>query len=211
MSSRQEKLINQEGSIMAINETKEDAAVEQEPTADKLQKKKSAHAILGAYGAQYPKNHQDKARIAKPTWEGITRLSDEIRNYIAQMASDINESVEMVKIAGCQNPVEFNAMVLKTNDDIMQFTNDFLKVAQMHAGRTGFIKSPDDLALSIQVHENYNQFRVKFEGVMHHSLISFTELALQARDRWQAKEKEEEAALAAEAAAPTQPAENKDA
>lgn len=168
------------------------------PDMSKLGPKKTTRAMFEAFGAHVPTNHRDKGRELAPTWEGVTDISNEISNYVARMAQDINESVEMVKIAGCEHVGEFNAAVAKTNDDFNRFIGDLEKVKAKHAGKVGEIKTPDDLALSLQVFEDYQQFRAYFEGVMHHSLISFTEFALEARDRHQAKLAEEEKKQAAE-------------
>lgn len=158
------------------------------PPIDRLQKKPTAHAILGAYGARYPTDHQDKARAQKPSWNMLTKLKTEIGNYIGQMAEDINTSVEMVKMVGCDHIEEFNVAVNATNNDFQNFIKDFNSVAKKHEGREGIIKNPNDLALSMQIFEDYNQFRAKFEGTMHHALINFTDYSLEARDRMVAAE-----------------------
>lgn len=119
----------------------------------------------------------------KQTWEALAEIGDSIGNYIAQMASDINESVELVKTAGCEHLSEFNAVVIKTNSDFTTFIDDFDKIKAKHAGKTGYIDGPDDLALALSIFEDYNQFQAYFNGVMHHTLISFTEYALEAQDR----------------------------
>jgi hypothetical protein len=62
---------------------------------------------------------------------------------------------------------------------------------------TGSFQTPDDTALALSIFEDYTQFRAYFEGVIHHTLISFTEFALEAQDRMkaQAAAPEEQAAL----------------
>lgn len=119
----------------------------------------------------------------KQTWEALAAIGDEIAGFIAQMANDINESVELVKRVGCDHIAEFNAVVLKTNKDFETFLGDFEKIKAKHSGKTGYIDGPDDLALSLSIFEDYNQFNAYFNGVMHHTLISFTEYALEAQDR----------------------------
>lgn len=136
----------------------------------------------------------------KQTWEKLTEISNEIGQWIAQMAQDISDSVELVKRYGCKHIAEFNATVAKTNTDFTKFIGDYEKVKEKHASKTGLIESPDDLALALQVFEDYNQFRAYFNGVMHHSLISFTEYALEAKDRYSDILREEEALAAAQAA-----------
>lgn len=136
------------------------------------------------------------SQLSRQTWEGLQEVSDAIGMSIAQMAEDIHSTVEMVKNAGCEHPAEFNAIVSKTNEDFQKFVADFQSITIRHYGRTGYIESPDDLALSLSIFEDYQQFRAFFDGVMHHSLISFTEYALEAKDRLLDKMKQEEAEAA---------------
>lgn len=133
----------------------------------------------------------------KQTWEALLEISDAIGNQIATTAEDISSTVELVKHLGCEHIGEFNAVVNRTNSDLTKFASDFLSVKNRHAGKTGFIETPDDLALSLSIYEDYQQFRAHFDGTMHHTLISFTEYALEAKDRAVAireKELAEEAA-----------------
>lgn len=117
------------------------------------------------------------------TWEMLQEISDEIANSIAAMAITINETVEMVRLVGCEHPQEFKILVTKTNEDLVKFSNDFAKVKAQHEGRTGHVKDENETALCFSIFENYMQFRAHFDGTMHHTQIAFTEYALEARDR----------------------------
>lgn len=121
--------------------------------------------------------------VAKQSWEQLNDISMAIGQGIAQMASDIHTTVEMVKQLGCDHIREFNAVVEKTNHDFQKFISDYEKIRARHMGKSGFIESSHDLALSLSVFEDYQQFRAFFDGAMHHTLISFTEYALEAKDR----------------------------
>lgn len=117
-----------------------------------------------------------------PNWSSVEALSAEISAWILRTAEDINESVNLVKTFGCTHVNEFNVIVEKTNDDLKSFMDDFEKVKSKHKDFSGDINSPDELTLCIQVFEDYVQFRAKFEGVMYHTLISFTEYSLEAKE-----------------------------
>ena len=132
------------------------------------------------------------AHSQKQTWEALAEIGDEIGRFIGQMAADINESVELVKRAGCEHIQEFNAVVNKTNQDFEKFIGDYELIKAKHSSKTGYIESPDDIALSFSIFEDYQQFQAYFNGVMHHTLISFTEYALEAQDRLKAKAATEE-------------------
>lgn len=125
----------------------------------------------------------DPNNVPKQSWEQLSDISAAIGESIAQMASDIHTTVEMVKQLGCDHIREFNAVVEKTNQDFQKFIGDYEKIRARHVGKSGFIESSQDLALSLSVFEDYQQFRAFFDGAMHHTLISFTEYALEAKDR----------------------------
>lgn len=124
-------------------------------------------------------SHQD---FETPNWDAVEALSNEIQLWILRTAEDINDSVNLVKTFGCKHVNEFNITVEKTNEDLTGFLNDFEKVKAKHKDYSGDIKTPDELTLCLQVFEDYTQFRAKFEGVIYHTLISFTEYSLEAKD-----------------------------
>jgi len=133
------------------------------------------------------------------SWDKLNALSNEIAIGIMTMAEQVNESVNLVRTHGCDHPEEFNTVVLKSNQDFEKFLKDFESVKARHSHRTGSVETIDDRALMLSVYESYIQFRAFFEGVMHHTLISFTEYALEAKARLQDKLKAEEAEEAAKA------------
>lgn len=76
-----------------------------------LRPKKSAAAVASVVGPNTEESSFSKSNAVKSTWEELQALSDGIAGFIGQMASDINESVEMVKQVGPEHPAEFNAVV----------------------------------------------------------------------------------------------------
>lgn len=126
-------------------------------------------------------------------WDAIHSFSDAIATSIATMAESLNETVEMVKRLGCEHIGEFNIAVNKTNADMLKFADDFSKVRARHQHFSGLIETQDDLILSLSIIEDYKQFQAYFDGVMHHTLITFTEFALEAQDRARAQLEKETA------------------
>lgn len=169
--------------------------------AQKPKGKKKAQPYIAKPRALTSKIHQvygngRDAGFNKPIqqrWEDLRDISDAIASLVATMAESINETVELVKVAGCDHPAEFAAVVKKTNEDYLKFVDDFLLVKSKHEGKTGKVNGPDELALMLRVFEDYQQFRAKFDGVMYHTQISFTEYALEAKDRLLAMEQKQQA------------------
>ena len=176
------------------------------PTHTIIRPTKASAAVAAAVSGRVPAPLVIQKSKAPPMhWQMIDDLSYEIGNSIATMATSINDSVAMVRSMGCDHPDEFNILVKKTNEDLQRFADDFNRVKAQHAGKSGEILDANDNALSITVFENYLQFRALFDGTMHHSLISFTEYALEAKDRANAILKAAEASEPATATPEVQP------
>lgn len=125
---------------------------------------------------------------ATTSWDSLNSLRDELAIYIGTMASGINESVELVKASGfARNINEFTVAVNKTNEDFKMFIKDFEKVKASHEGKNGKARNANQLAEIFMIFENYMQFRAKFDGVMYHTEVMFTEYALDAKE-WLRKE-----------------------
>jgi adenylosuccinate synthase len=56
-----------------------------------------------------------KAKNNNNSWQNLNDLSSEIGQWIASLSEEINSSVEMVKLFGCDHPAEFNAVVTNSN------------------------------------------------------------------------------------------------
>lgn len=123
----------------------------------------------------------------RQTWDDLEEISKSIRLEIQDMAVNLNEAVELVKVAGGVNPAEFAVAVHKTNEDLANFTGDFLSIWESHKNRTGAMTSDNDLADCLEIYEKYMQFKALFNGVFHHTAILFTEFSLQAKDAMKEK------------------------
>ena len=174
------------------------------PKPELLKPSKMTLALATAFNANPAarlQKEEPQQRQHMDHWDAIHSFSDAIANNIAAMANSLNETVEMVKALGCEHIAEFNISVKKTNDDMLKFADDFAKVRARHHHFSGPITTPDALAMSLSIIEDYKQFQAYFDGVMHHTLISFTEFALEAQDRARAKlAKDEETAKTKETA-----------
>ena len=142
--------------------------------------------------------------VKRQTWDALEAISMVIRGEIQEMAENLHESVELVRVAGGVNVNEFDVAVKKTNKDLQDFTTDFLKIAESHSGRTGTVKDENELADCLEIYEKYMQFKALFNGVFHHTAILFKEFSLQAKDAMEdrmikeAKEAAEQKAALAE-------------
>lgn len=163
-----------------------------------------AAAVAAAYGRRLqpvftadetePQKKSDSEKFVDTrTWEDLHQMRDVVGMMIRQHAESIHESVELVKSVGCDHVAEFNAAVNKTNLDLEQFMTGYRRINDRHSTLTGPLNSPDDVAEWLSIFEDYQAFQAHFEGVMHHTLITFTEFALEAQERLQKQAKIEDA------------------
>lgn len=122
-------------------------------------------------------------------WKDVDELRDAIANMVMTITQDMLQVRELVNSHGCDDLKEFNTVFETAQRDLLIFSNDFKRVRMMHHGKSGPIIDADEQALSLQIIENYEQFRTKFLGVTQHTLIYLTEYSLQARDRAREAEK----------------------
>lgn len=160
----------------------------------------AAHAIAGT-SPRTIKYDTKAMQKTNNSWDRLMELSNEIGQQVANLASDVDISVKLVQQFGCKHVAEFNVAVNKTNTDFLKFIDDFNKIKQRHLHKTGSFVDENDTALGLSIYEEYMQFRAYFDGVMHHSLISFTEYALEAKDIYKEKMAQQEAAEKNEAEA----------
>lgn len=175
-----------------------------------IQPKTTASAVRQALGAGQVPRLPTTAAIRKnsegTTWEALGDVANAIGAEIGNMAQSVQESVQLINTYGCEHPKEFKVAVERTNADFDKFVADFMLIKEQHTGRHGPICTPDEIALSLEIFEKYNQFRAFFGGVLHHTQITFTEFAMEAMAIAKKKQAEEEAAKAAEQSSETQPA-----
>lgn len=135
----------------------------------------------------------DISKSNQQTWEELADISEAIAKQIAATADQINQTAMMVAAHGCDRISEYNIAINAANRDLNQFTDTFCSIRDKHIAKHGIITDSDDLAFCIHLFENYQQFIAHFNGTMSHTMILFTDFALQAKDRLMAKLAEEQA------------------
>jgi hypothetical protein len=134
----------------------------------------------------------DVNKASQQTWEELNEISEAIASQIGTIASEIHETTQLVRRYGCTHVREFNIAIEAANRDLNKFTDDFIKIREQHNTKHGIVRNNDDLSLCINLFENYQQFSAHLNGTMQHTLITFTEFALEAKDRAQAMLEKEE-------------------
>lgn len=134
----------------------------------------------------------DLQQSSKECWHNLDDLYQTIAEGVVKMANNIQENVSMIRRVGVvQDLKEFERNIITANNDLQRFTEELLKIKNRHAGKVGFVETPEDTSLFISIFEDYRAFYTYFEAAMHHSLITFTEYALHAKDILLAQEQKE--------------------
>ncbi len=145
---------------------------------------------------------------AKENWSNLTSFADELAALVFKNAESIMQTVQMVtECGGVDNPQEFARAVSTAEADLLRFSDELNKIRARHENKVGEVKSADDLTHYLSVFEDYVSFNAFFQGTIQHTMILFTEYALQAKDRLIAQRAQEGDQEAAELldAKPTQP------
>jgi hypothetical protein len=121
---------------------------------------------------------------AKENWANLDSFADELAGLVYQNAQSVMQTVQMVtQCGGVDNPKEFARAVSTAEADLLRFSDELNKIRTRHQGKVGEVQSADDLTHYLSVFEDYVSFNAFFQGTFQHTMIVFTEYALQAKDR----------------------------
>ena len=129
---------------------------------------------------------------AKENWGNLDSFADELASLVYRNAESIMQTVQMVtNCGGVDNPQEFARAVSTAEADLLRFSDELNKIRTRHQNKSGEVKSADDLTHYLGVFEDYVSFNAFFQGTIQHTMIVFTEYALQAKDRMLAQRAQE--------------------
>lgn len=104
-------------------------------------------------------------------WDDLENLFQEIANSILSISNEIENSLAYMRRLGYSNN-ELSVTINTFNTDILNFSSALAKIREKHFGRTGFVTTPDDLSLSMEI---FNDYTILFEHfktiVMQPSMI----------------------------------------
>lgn len=117
-------------------------------------------------------------------WADLEDLYNSIRT---SMRSIIVNVMEMITIPDMINyvkdPDTFNMAINTFKNDATSLINELTKIHEMHANKTGIVKNDDELSECIHIFGNYSIFNEKINGILLPTILSITDMAIEARDK----------------------------
>lgn len=187
----------------AVHQAKIDQALRNKQNADirVVMPTPMASAVASAIGGGQPQalrySKEAESKNEQLNWYQIEDFSNTVGDMIAQTAQEFKATIDLVNsVKHVADMARFNASVVTASGDLERFTEDFVKVKTKHEGEHGFIETAEGRMKYFAIYEDYRALAAFFQGTMHHTLIEFTEFALDAKDKLIEQEKEQAAQAA---------------
>lgn len=111
----------------------------------------------------------------KQRWEEIEDIYQASAHGIVDIGVQINNCLNLIRQAPCSNHKEVIDSINGVKRDLENFTDQLIDLHKLHEGKTGIINDPDDLALCIQIYNQYVAFNDRFKAVVFPIVITITE------------------------------------
>ncbi len=111
----------------------------------------------------------------KQRWEEIEGIYQASAEGIVDVGVQINNCVDLIRRVPCSNQQEVIDTVNGVKRDLESFTTQLIDLHKLHEGKTGIINDPDELALCIQIYNQYIAFSDRFKSVIFPIVLTITE------------------------------------
>lgn len=112
----------------------------------------------------------------KSAWSEVDDLYNEIAIGIYKVATEVNNSINLLKQLGGTDNKQLIVEINGFNKDIESFTNELLAIKAKHEGKTGIIDpASDDFALCYEVYNDYYLLNERFKALVFNPMLSLTE------------------------------------
>lgn len=109
-------------------------------------------------------------------WAEVDEIYSACADSLYSTAEGVNQAITAVKdIPAIPNIGEFNVLVKGLNKDLIEFTDQLVNIKKIHEGKSGVIKDPNEVALSMSVFEDYLDFNVRFKAIVFPTVMSIME------------------------------------
>lgn len=123
-------------------------------------------------------------------WDDLESLYQEIANSILIISNQLNDSLKAMNLIGYKSN-ELNITIQTFNTDILNFSSSISAIRAKHIGKTGFVTSPDDLSLSMEIFNDYTIMFEHFKTIVLQPSLIVTEHYSEAMDLHNKKIKEQ--------------------
>jgi len=111
----------------------------------------------------------------KQRWEELEDIHNSILNGIFTITSNLQNTLNIVKdIDESNNPILVSAVKTITND-IAEVTDAVINLKKRYEGKKGYVEDGDDLALCLDIFNDYVLINEKFKSVTLEPMLTITE------------------------------------
>ncbi len=114
------------------------------------------------------KEHEQK-------WEELDDIYNVLAQSIVTISANLSETLSKIKGKGYDNDKELTTTVIALTTDINSFVEDLKTIHDQHEGRHGKIENSEDLALCIDLFNEYVILNDKFKAIVVMPMLTITE------------------------------------
>lgn len=108
-------------------------------------------------------------------WEEIEAMYQEIGSSFITIGQQINEAIRTINQIGLNNVTELVSTVNTASKDIQSFASKLAATHERHAGKTGRVDNGDELALCLDIANEYFMINDKFRVLIFPAILTITE------------------------------------
>jgi hypothetical protein len=125
-------------------------------------------------------------------WQQAEDLYVTIGQNIVRMGHGVNDSVQIIKMAGMGGDPELQLAVSTIARDLQEFTEGLVKIHERHKTLTGKVSDPNLLTLYLSVGTDYTLLAEQLKGTTFNNLLTVEEHMNRAVARLQAADAEKQ-------------------
>lgn len=138
-------------------------------------------------------NQKEEIANTETNWYGLEDLYNTFAENIIVTARDVQDLVNSITATGYfddpkykNERLRFATLTQGFSIDISRFTDELNLIKELHADKHGFVPKAE-YTLYLGIFEKYQSFIVLFDSTKHHTVIEFTNYALDAKNYAQEK------------------------
>ena len=144
----------------------------------KTKKKPSAVAVSAALNrVQHTTNNRQ-------SWNDLESLYTTTAQSMLGVMATLNELISIEKLVDYVHDKEtYHAAIRTLTTDFNNLGNELVRIHDEHKSCTGFVKDDKELSDCIRIFGNYTVFYERFQGLTLPTVMSITDMAIEAKDR----------------------------
>lgn len=153
-------------------------------------KKKSAAAVSQMLSSR----GYDNQPYIEQRWEELEDLYHTTASNMLSVMAGIDELISNKEIINyVPNITAYTSALNGLTSDFNMLGDELVQIHNLHVGKTGVVKTDDELTECIDIYGKYTVFFEKFKGLTLPSVLSITDIAIEAQEKYKEANKSKEA------------------